>query len=148
MKIEEHPVKSKYMTGTKVGIAAGHEGNRKKVCAPCGRKILDKERENLIMFKLTSLKSILMLTLILKILFSKLEFVKYVGHLFKISTDPTKDMNQNRPILTYLVLGMLQQKAELKWYVYPISLCPGEYELILKGSYNYFLQHFPHGIKY
>ena len=67
---------------------------------------------------------------------------------FKISTDPTKDMNQNRPILTYLVLGMLQQKAELKWYVYPISLCPGEYELILKGSYNYFLQNFPHGIKY
>ena len=82
MKIEEHPVKSKYMTGTKVGIAAGHEGNRKKVCAPCGRKILDKESENLIMFKLTSLKSILMLTLILKILFSQLEFVKDVGHSF------------------------------------------------------------------
>ena len=90
MKIEEHPVKSKYMAGTKVGITAGHEGNWKKVCTPCGRKILDKERENLFMFKLTSLKSILMLTLKLKILFSQSEFVKEVGHFFKISTDPTK----------------------------------------------------------
>ena len=32
------------MAGTKAGEAAGHEGNRKKVCAPCGRKILGKDK--------------------------------------------------------------------------------------------------------
>ena len=32
------------MAGTKVGKAVGHEGNRKKVCAPCGRKILGKDK--------------------------------------------------------------------------------------------------------
>ena len=32
------------MAGTKVKIAAGHEGNRENVCAPCGRNILDKDK--------------------------------------------------------------------------------------------------------
>ena len=35
------------MAGTKVKIAAGHEGNREKVCAPCGRKILVKDKRKL-----------------------------------------------------------------------------------------------------
>ena len=33
------------MAGTKAGKAARHEGNRKKVCAPCGRKILGKGKK-------------------------------------------------------------------------------------------------------
>ena len=44
IKIEEHPGKNKYKAGTKVGKAVGHEGNRKKVCGPCGRKILGKDK--------------------------------------------------------------------------------------------------------
>ena len=35
------------MAGAKAQIAAGHEGNRKKVCAPCGIKILDKDKRKL-----------------------------------------------------------------------------------------------------
>ena len=35
------------MAGTKVKIAAGHEGNKEKVCAACGRKILDKDKKKL-----------------------------------------------------------------------------------------------------
>ena len=44
------------MAGTKVGKAVGHEGNRKKVCAPCGRKILGKDKRILNNVQITSIK--------------------------------------------------------------------------------------------
>ena len=44
------------MAGTKVKIAAGPEGNREKVCAPCGRKILDNNKRKLNYFQIDIIK--------------------------------------------------------------------------------------------
>ena len=35
------------MASTRIKRAASHEENRAKVCAPCGRKILDKDKRKL-----------------------------------------------------------------------------------------------------
>ena len=79
------------MAGTKVKIAAGHEGNREKVCAPCGRKILDKDKRKLNYVQIDIIKEHIDSDFdIDNPVFPVGIFQRCRTLFFKISTDPTK----------------------------------------------------------
>ena len=79
------------MAGTKVKIAAGHEGNREKVCAPCGRNILDKDKRKLNYVQIDSIKEHIDFDFDIENHVFPVGICQRCRTLFfKISSDPTK----------------------------------------------------------